>query len=184
MLSLIKHAASAKNIEQRREYLRKIKQQTNTLIDIYCFGIILLFMLSGGYDWLSTMELQSTFEIKMQKAEYFADLGTMQVLRAILKRCLLITRSEQPFDRISDMLPNLKTAKTNVERIMRENNISYYDYDTSSKPMYEFEEGRRKEQLLIKDYTLLTAQDFSQTEHDIFQAKHRHRGQGLMSNLQ
>ena len=101
---------------------------------MYCFGVLVLFMLSGGWDWTSTMELQSTFEIKMQKAEYFADLGTMQVLRAILKRCLLITRSDQPFDRIADILPNLKTAKANVERIMRENNITYYDYDTNSKP--------------------------------------------------
>jgi len=66
-------------------------------------------MLNGGYDWVSTLELQSTFEIKMQKAEYIVDLGTMAIFRAILRKCLLITRSDEPFDKISDILPNLKT---------------------------------------------------------------------------
>ena len=102
-------------------------------------------MLNGGYDWASTLELQSTFEIKMQKAELIVDLSTMALFRALLRKCLLITRSDEPFTSASDLLPNLRTQKENVERIMREHQIAYLDYDANLKPLCEFPEGRRKE---------------------------------------
>jgi hypothetical protein len=32
------------------------------MIDVYSVGILLLFMLSGGYEWSSTIDIKSTFE--------------------------------------------------------------------------------------------------------------------------
>jgi hypothetical protein len=57
ILTLIKSAMSAKSIDVKREELRKLKVQTNTHIDIYSFGIILLFIISGRYDWNTTLEV-------------------------------------------------------------------------------------------------------------------------------
>eukprot|EP00347_Sterkiella_histriomuscorum_P023951 403332820 len=177
ILSLIKSAAASKRLEDRREILRLIKQSTNVLLDIYCFGVSLLFMLTGGYEWTSTIDLQATFESKMQKAEVIVDSYSLQIFKAILKRCLLIQRQDKPFDKISDILMNLHTAKTNVERILRENNVHFYNFESNSKPMYEFPPGKKKEELLIKDYELYTSEDFSQTEQEIYNDKNKlHNG--------
>jgi len=68
-LSLIKSVSLAKNVEQRRDQIRGLRSLTNVVLDFYQFGVILLFTLNGRYDWNSTIEIQSIFESRMQKAE-------------------------------------------------------------------------------------------------------------------
>ncbi|CDW78805.1 wd40 repeat-containing protein [Stylonychia lemnae] len=176
ILSLIKSAASTKKIEDRREILRRIKQNQSVLVDVYCFGVILLFMLTGGYEWQSTIELQATFELKMQKAELIVDLQNLAIFKAILKRCFLIQKNDKPFEKISDILLNLHTARANVEKILRDNNVDFYSYENNSKPLYEYPAGKRKEELLIKDYQDYSFDDFSQQEQEIFQLNNKKQG--------
>ena len=51
---------------------------------------------------------------------------------------------------------------------MRENSIQYLEYDVFMKPMYEFHEGKRKEELVMKEYDHMNSQDFSTAEKEIF----------------
>ena len=70
---MIKTFASAKLLEVKREALRRLRNYQNVLVDIYSFGVLVLFLICGGYEWSSTLELASIFETKMQKAETLVD---------------------------------------------------------------------------------------------------------------
>jgi hypothetical protein len=54
---MVKEAASSQTLQQRRDALRKIKNSQNIMIDVYSVGVLLLFMLSGGYEWTSTLDI-------------------------------------------------------------------------------------------------------------------------------
>ncbi len=50
---------------------------------------------------------------------------------------------------------------SNVEKILADNNIEYYSNDLLIKSSYEYPSGKRKEELLIKDYEHNAAEEFS-----------------------
>ena len=51
------------------------------MIDVYSVGILLLFMLSGGYEWNSTLDINSTFEGRLAQAENLVDLNSLKAMR-------------------------------------------------------------------------------------------------------
>ena len=73
------------------------------MIDVYSVGILLLFLIIGGFKWPSTMDIASNFEDYMAKAEAIIDLNTLKVLRNTIKKCLLL--EAEPVDRITELLP-------------------------------------------------------------------------------
>ena len=66
------------------------------MIDLYSVGILLLFMLSGGYEWTSTIDIDSTFEGRLAMAENLVDLNSLKAMKTVLKRCLLLNQNEEP----------------------------------------------------------------------------------------
>ena len=51
------------------------------MIDLYSVGILLLFMLSGGYEWNSTLDIIATFDGRMAQAENLVDLNSLKSMR-------------------------------------------------------------------------------------------------------
>ena len=66
------------------------------MIDVYSVGIMLLFMLSGGYEWASTIEVKNTFEGRLAQAENLVDLNSLKAMRIVLLKCLFINPNDEP----------------------------------------------------------------------------------------
>jgi len=81
VLSIIREISGAQSITDKREALRKLKQATNILIDVYSVGILILYMISGGYEWPSTLQIQSVFDARMQRAESIFDVQTLKAIQ-------------------------------------------------------------------------------------------------------
>lgn len=90
MLTIIREVSGAQTIVDKREALRKLKQATNILIDVYAVGILILYMISGGYEWASTLEIQAVFDARMKRAESIFDVQTLKAIQSTLKKCLLL----------------------------------------------------------------------------------------------
>lgn len=99
-----------------------------SLIDIYCFAVNILFVLSGKHEWNSTVELQSLFENRMQKAEMILDQSTFKVLKPILSKCLLISKTDVAFDSATEILMSLNPHKDKLEEEMVNNSIPIRKY--------------------------------------------------------
>lgn len=68
MLGIYKQAATA--ADGKIKLTAKLTEQLScgknkTLTDVYCFGTFLLYILVGGYNWGSSIELQSLFSSRM-----------------------------------------------------------------------------------------------------------------------
>jgi len=105
-----------------------------SLIDIYCFAVNILYVLSGKHEWNSTVELQSLFENRMQKAEMILDQSTIKVLKPILSKCLMISRTDVAYNSASEILMSLYPYKNELEQEMANNSIPVrkYENDISS----------------------------------------------------
>ena len=117
------------------------------MIDVYSVGILLLFMICGGYDWGNTLDLGSVIESKFTLAETIIDLNSLKAMKITIKKCLMLNPNEKPVEFISDLLPILITAKTNCETVLRVNQVNIQDYDRLFKSFYEYLPGQRKEAL-------------------------------------
>ena len=110
-------------------------------------------MMSGGYEWASTIEFPSIFEARMQKSELILDPQSHQVFKAILRKCLIISKQDTPFEKVSDLLLNLHNTKSIIELVLEdEEGHNLIDCELSLKPAYEYPPGRRKEEMVIKDF--------------------------------
>jgi len=47
-------------------------------------------MISGGYDWNSTIDLESSIENKFLLAESIIDLNSLKAIKITIKKCLLM----------------------------------------------------------------------------------------------
>lgn len=101
--------------------MRKLKNSQNILIDVYSVGILLLFMISGGYDWASTLDLNDSIESKFTFAETLCDLNSLKAIKITIKKCLMLNPADKPVEFISDLLPLLLTAKLNCEKALQVN---------------------------------------------------------------
>jgi hypothetical protein len=94
------------------------------LIDVYSVGILLLFMICGGYEWGSTIDLGQSIENKFVLAETIVDLNSLKAIKITIKKCLMLNPNEKPVEFISDLLPLLMTARINCEAVLKTNKIT------------------------------------------------------------
>jgi hypothetical protein len=108
-------------------------------------------MITGGYDWNSTIDLGSTIDSKFTLAETIVDLNSLKAIKITIKKCLMLNQNEKPVEFISDLLPLLQTAKLNCEAVLNANKVPIQDYNKLFKSFYEYLPGKRKEEIFNQD---------------------------------
>ena len=97
----------------------------------------------------------------------------------------MISKNDTPFERVSDLLLNLYNTKSNIEKVLEdESEVDLIDCDLFLKPAYEYPPGRRKEEMMIKDYNHHASEEYSYQEREMFQNKFRKRGSILINKEQ
>ena len=126
-------------------------------------------MITGGYDWNSTIDLGSTIDSKFILAETIVDLNSLKAIKITIKKCLMLNQNEKPAEFISDLLPLLQTAKLNCEAVLNANKVPIQDYDKLFKSFYEYLPGKRKEAIFNQDLDQILSKELTKFEQDIYQ---------------